>query len=75
MLQEVLIPSEFPESSTKSMSGVNVPVNTEVIDMDDDGQSASSHPMERRTKTTCFGVRGFDEDIPLLRSKRQKTAS
>lgn len=53
-LQEVFLPEELPATSTKGIIVVNVPVNTEVIDVDGDRQSASSRLVRNRTKKSIL---------------------
>lgn len=41
----------------------------EVLEVEIDGQSASGHPVKKRTKMVHSGAGGYDEDIQFHTSK------
>lgn len=56
------------------MIEVRLTGNTLVIDVDDNGQSVSSHPVGRKITSTHFRAGGSDEHISLGPSKTKKTS-
>lgn len=68
-------PEDNPYTNRKGMVGVNVPGNTEVIDVEVDGQSAAGRLARRKMNKMHFEANVSDEDVPLRPSKGQKTSS
>lgn len=62
-LQGMFFPEEPPATSTKGIIGVNVERDTKVIDVYNDGRSASGLPARKRTRTAHFVSRASGDDI------------
>lgn len=71
-LQEAFCFEKNPSSNTKCMIEVNFPVNTEVIVVHGDGQSACGRPVRKSTKATHYGADACDEAIKFRPYKMQK---
>lgn len=73
--EKMRFPEEHTATSTKCMFGVNITGNTEVIDVDCDGQSASGRFVRKRTRESRFEEDDSDQYILLRPSKSQKSSS
>lgn len=67
--QEVFFLEERRSTSTKYMIGVKGPLNTEAIDVYNDGQSSAGRYIMKKTRKPHFGAGLSNEDILMCQWK------